>query len=167
MWCKKIQSLQTSCSNSLLNHVRLWLVVASLFPVSFIQCRRLNTPIDKVMLNKLHLNRHTPKAVLHSSLERAGLNYPSFQICQDQKRILTLLKHLWWDGTVRNDILVVLYVIQLVLWLCKPILEDVDTDVSYIRKSWIFHLRGRLHAMKWEMWWVKHQWSPPLQRFHD
>ena len=33
------------------------------------QCRRLNTLVDEVMLNKLHINRHTPKAVLYSSRE--------------------------------------------------------------------------------------------------
>ena len=42
------------------------------------------------MLNKLHLNHHTPKAILYSLREQSGLNYPSFQIYQDQKGILTL-----------------------------------------------------------------------------
>ena len=72
---------------------------------------------------------------LYSSLKQAGLNYPSFQIRQDQKGILTLLEHLRWNGTVRNDIFVVLSAIQLVAGLCQPILEDIDTDVSYIGKS--------------------------------
>ena len=58
------------------------------------QCRQLNTPIDKVMLNKLHINRHTPKEVLYSLRECVGLNYQSFLIVQVQKGILTLFKHL-------------------------------------------------------------------------
>ena len=70
------------------------------------------------MLNKLHLNHHTLKAELYSLLECTGLNYPSFQFHQDQKGLLMLLKHLQWDCTVGNDILVVLSTVQLVLGLC-------------------------------------------------
>ena len=77
-----------------------------------------------------------------------------------------MLKHLHWDRTTGNDILIVLSAIQLVLGLCEPIFEDVNTDVSYVGKSWLLQLQGRLCAMKGQMW-VEHQWSPYLQRFHN
>ena len=99
--------------------------------VSEDQCHWLNTPINEVVLNKFHLNLHTPKVVLYSSKQRAGLNYPSFRIHQDQKGILTLLKHLGWDGTIGNDVLVVVSAIQHVLGLYEPILEDDSTNISY------------------------------------
>ncbi len=67
------------------------------------QCKSMNTALDATMLNKLNLNRHMPKAVLYSPLSKGGLDYPSFQIIQDQKGILTLLKHLRWNGTVGKD----------------------------------------------------------------
>ena len=118
------------------------------------------------MLNKLHLNHHTLKAELYSLLECTGLNYPSFQFHQDQKGLLTLLKHLWWDGTMGNDILVVLSAIQLISVLCKPILEDVNIDTSYLGISWILHLRNRLYAMNGKMW-VENQWTSPIQHLHD
>ena len=129
-------------------------VIYSMLTIMFSedQCRQLNTPIDKVMLNKLHLNRHTPKTVLYSSREQAGLDYPSFRICQDQKCILTLLKHLWWDGTVGNDILVVMSAVQLISGLCEPLMEDGSTNISYIGPDWILHLRSKLRTMNGQMW---------------
>ena len=85
-----------------MRNARIFLTVTYSIPTSMFskdQCRQLNTPIDKVMLNKVHLIRHTPKEILYSSREKTDLNYQSFQIYQDQKRSLTLLKHVRWDDT--------------------------------------------------------------------
>ena len=64
-----------------------------------VQCKALNTALDPTMLNKLKLNRHTPKAVLYSPLSKGGLAYPNFGVIQAQKGILTMIKHLRWNKT--------------------------------------------------------------------
>ena len=95
-----------------------------------------------------------------------GLNYPSFQIIQDQKGILTMLKHFRWAGVVCDDMLVVLSAIQQVSGLCEPIMMDVQTDLRYVGKGWFLHQRERLNAMGGQMW-IEKQWTPPLQRKGD
>lgn len=116
------------------------------------QCKQLNTIIDRVMLNKLNLNRNMPKAVIYSPYHMAGLNYPSFQIIQDQKGILNLLKELRWNKTMANDILTVMSAIQLCSGLTDPIMEDTATDLSYLGKSWFLHIRQHLKAFRGKLW---------------
>ena len=65
-----------------------------------------------------------------------------------------------------NDILVVLFTVQLILVLCNPTFQDVSTNISYVGPGWILHLRIRLCAKNGQMW-IENQWTPPLQRFHD
>ncbi|KAL7520844.1 hypothetical protein ACHAWF_001011 [Thalassiosira exigua] len=68
------------------------------------QCRQMNTVVDEVMLPKLRFNRHMAKAVLYAPQSRGGAAYPSFQVIQDQKGILTMLQHFRWNGTVGKDV---------------------------------------------------------------
>ena len=39
-------------------------------------CRKMNLLIDTVILPKLGLNRHIPKAVIYGPISQGGLNYP-------------------------------------------------------------------------------------------
>ncbi len=118
------------------------------------------------MLNKLRINRHMPRAVLYAPLQLGGLNYPSFQIHQDQLGIMTMLKHFRWNKTVGNDMLVVLSTVQLLSGLCEPIMEDVTTNLSYVANGWFMHQRRRLKELNASMW-IEHQWTPKLQRIND
>ena len=43
-----------------------------------------------------------------------------------------MLRHFLWNGTVWKDMSVVLSAIQLASDVCEPILEDVQTNMSYI-----------------------------------
>lgn len=130
------------------------------------QCHDLNKPIDRVLLNKMKVNRNMPKAVVYAPKHMAGLNYKSFQTLQDQKGILTMLQHFRWNGAVANDLLVTLSAVQLMAGLCKPILQDTKPDLSYLNKGWFLHQRSRLAHMNAEMW-IEHQWTPQLQRVRD
>ena len=77
-----------------------------------------------------------------------------------------MLKHFRWMGTAGNDMLVVLSAIQLLSGLCEPIMEEVETDLSFLGISWFLHHRKRLREMDGKMW-IEHQWSPTLQRVND
>ena len=57
-------------------------------------CRKMNTYIDLVMLPKIGLNRHTPKAVVYGPMNLGGLNYPQFKTLQTAKLITYLLKQM-------------------------------------------------------------------------
>ena len=82
------------------------------------------------MLNKYHLNRNMPKAVIYSPYNMGGMNYPSFQVLQDQMGTMNLLKQLQWNKTVANDFLVTLSAVQFTSGLCEPILMDTSTDLT-------------------------------------
>ena len=58
-----------------------------------------------------------------------------------------MLKHFRWNGAVGNNMLAMLSAIQLFSKLCKPILEDVHTDLSYLGNSWFKMHRKRLKEM--------------------
>ena len=72
------------------------------------QCRAMNTAVDKVIFNKLNFNQHMPKAVMYAPKHKAGHSFPSFEVIQEQKGLLTMLKHFRWMGTTGNSILIVL-----------------------------------------------------------
>ena len=50
--------------------------------------------------------------------------------------------------------------------LCKPILIETSTDLSYMPQGWILHLRSRFNEWGGQMW-IEHQWTSKLQREHD
>ena len=130
------------------------------------ECRNLNKIIDSTMVNKYRYNRHMPRAVMYSPLDLGGADYPCFEVIQDQKGLLNLIKQLRWGRTMANDILVVLSAVQFATGLCNPILMDTATDISYVGKGWFMHIRNRLKMMDAQLW-IEHQWSPPLQRQAD
>ena len=126
------------------------------------QCKGLNTTIDQVMLNKLNVHRNMPKLVIYSPLKWGGLNYPSFQVIQDQKGLLYFLQQLRWNGTIPNDMLVVLSGVQLMSGLVTPIFENTNANLNYIPHGWFVHQHRRLRETKATLW-IEHQWSPQLQ----
>ena len=134
----------------------------SLTTFTKLQCKNMNIVIDRTMLNKMGTNRNMPCAVVYSPLQWGGMNYPNFQIIQDQKGILYLLQQLRWQGTIANDLLTVLSVIRLVSGPCVPILEDTTTPLEFMNQGWLTHIRQRLGAMKASVR-IEHQWSPATQ----
>ena len=134
----------------------------SLTTFTALQCKNMNIIIDRTMLNKMGINRNMPRAVVYSSLQWGGMNYPNFQIIQDQKGILYLIQQLRWQGTIANDLLTVLSAVQLVSGLCRPLLEDTTTNLHYMNQGWFTHIRRRLAKMNGNIW-IEHQWCPQLQ----
>ena len=130
------------------------------------QCKRLNTPIDQVMLPKLHINRHMPKAVIYSTLKHGGINFPKMEVIQLKKGIMFLLRQLRWDHTIANDILIVLSSLQLMSGYTTPLMEDPTTRLDYVTAGWLGHIRSNLAKINATMW-IENQWNPPLQRDND
>ena len=57
-------------------------------------CRKMNKYIDLVVLPKLGLYRHIPKAVVYGPIKLGGLNYPQFKTIQTTKSIIYLLNQM-------------------------------------------------------------------------
>jgi hypothetical protein len=130
------------------------------------QRRKLNTVINRVLLPCMKFNRHMPHAVIYSPFSKGSFAWPSFQVKQDTDSILTMIKHLRWNGTVGKDILVVLSAWQLASGMVQPIMYNVENDLPYLGAGWITHIRDRLKAMNGKMW-VERQWCPTLQRVNN
>ena len=130
------------------------------------QCNKMNTAINKVILNKMGIHHNMPKEVLYSSLEMGGLNHPSFEVIQDQKVILYLLQQLRWKGTIANDMLTVLSAVQLVPGWCTPVLMNVTKPLTHVAKGWFTYVHERLNNMEGCMW-IEDQWCLNLQREGD
>ena len=134
---------------------------ATLTRFNVTQTRKLNSITNETLLPKASFNRKTAHAVIYSPITLGGAAWPEFQTKQDVDSILAMLKHFRFNGTVGKDMLVVLSAWQLASGLCKPILEETDTNISYIGDGWFPHVRQRLNLFQGKLW-VEHQWTPQL-----
>ena len=125
-------------------------------------CGKINTYIDSVMLPKIGLNRHTPKAVVYGPMKLGGLNYPQFKTLQTAKSITYLLKQMQWNGDMAADIRVNLVMTQLMSGMEEPILEQTGQTIDYLPESWVLTIRQRLKALKAKVW-IKKIWRPEKQ----
>ena len=95
-------------------------------------CRKMNTYIDLVMLPKIGLNRHTPKAVVYGPMKLGGVNYTQFKTLQTAKSITYLLKKMRWNGDMAAAIRVNLEMTHLMSGVEAPILEKTDQSINYL-----------------------------------
>ena len=89
----------------------------------------MNTLIDTVVLPKLGLKRHMPKAVLYGPLSRGGLNYPQFKTIKTTRSITYMIKQLRWNKDIAKDIRISIEATQLMSGFEQPLLENVETPV--------------------------------------
>ena len=68
-----------------------------------------------------------------------------------------------WNGSIVNDLLVVLSGVQLISGLVIPFFEDIIPKLAYMLKGWFTHQLNHLSKMKATLW-IAHQWYPMLQR---
>ena len=92
-------------------------------------CKIMKTYIDSVVLPKIGLNRHTPKAVVYGPMKLVGLNYPQFKTIQTAKSITYLLKQMLLNGYMAAAIRVNLEMTHLMAGVEAPILEQIDQSI--------------------------------------
>ena len=105
-------------------------------------CRKMNSIIDSVILPKLGVNRHMPKAVIYGPVSRGGLNYPQFKTIQTTRSITYMIKQLQWNKDIAKDIRISIETIQLMSGLEEPIMEYVDPPIKYIEKRGYLQLES-------------------------
>jgi hypothetical protein len=131
-----------------------------------VQCQKLNSTINQVLLPKMKINRKMPLAVIYAPLKLGGLNWPSFEIKQDTDSIMTMIKHMRQDTTMATDIKVTLSAWQLVSGLCTPFLEPSTETLDFLGPGWIHHMRQRLQNINAKIW-LEDQWTPRILRSND
>ena len=126
----------------------------------------MNTYIDSVVLPKIGLNMHTPKALVYCPMKLVGLNYPQFKTIQTVKSITYLLKQMRWNGDMATAIRVNLEMTHLMAGVEAPILEQIDQSIEYLPESWVLTIQKRLKEIKAKVW-IENIWRPEKQRVHD
>jgi hypothetical protein len=131
------------------------------------QCRAIQAPALAVLLPKLHLNRHTPRAVLFGGLKYGGLDLPELYTYQGFGQLRLLIGHLKLQDEVGLQILCFLSELQLFIGTIKPV---------FTLPFWLY---GRLVGDYWlvSIWKhlsqigftleVKDAWCPTLPHQHD
>ena len=130
------------------------------------QCDQLNTVVRKHFFPAMHFNRNTANAVMRGPMEQGGMELPDMYTRQDQKQVTYIIKQLRKNGTVANDFLVTLDMIQLLSGLTTPILEFTKKKLRYLDQSFIVRLQERLSEIDASIW-IEEAWVPQLQRDRD
>ncbi len=84
------------------------------------QCRHIQAPALAALLPKLHLNRHTPQAILFGELRYCGLNIPDLYTDQGHGQLRLLLGHLHVRDETGQLILIAISHLQLRVGSVEP-----------------------------------------------
>ena len=130
------------------------------------QLKKIAVAIDNVILPKLKINRHTPRAMVYAPVDFGGMDIPSIATIQDQKGISHFVRHLQWGREISKDTRIVLSQVQLESGLVEPIMEQPSLELTYLEHGHIAHLRERLRVLGGGVW-IDDTWTPQLQRARD
>ena len=109
--------------------------------ISFKQCKKLQTKIDPILLHSYGLQRHTPKIVLFSTSEQAGLNIPHLYHIQGLEKLKLFLMHIRRGDSTGNLLDICIEYTQLELGISKHFLTlSYYRYKDYITPTWITHL---------------------------
>jgi hypothetical protein len=126
------------------------------------QCRHIQAPALAALLPKLHLNRHTPHAIIFGEAKYGGLAMPDLYTDQGYNQLKLLLGHLMLN--VDNGKLIQLAIshIQLQLGVTKPFFSlPLPTYAKRVDSNWIVSLWKNTWQLKIVMD-VENSWLPIL-----
>jgi hypothetical protein len=84
------------------------------------QCRTIQAPALAVLLPKLHLNHHTPHAVIFGDQKYSGLALPDLYTDQGFQQLKFLIGHINLRDDTRNLIPIAMSYLQLLISMHKP-----------------------------------------------
>jgi hypothetical protein len=131
------------------------------------QCRHIQAPALAGLLPKLHLNRHTPHAILFAGSRYGGLNLPELYTDQGISQIQYLVGHLHLEDGIGLQILCLISHTQLHVSSAKHLFNLPFSAYSkWIDHTWITSVWQFLAAIVATLNVQKH-WVPPLPRMGD
>jgi len=130
------------------------------------QCHSMNTVVRKNFFPLMHFNRNSADAVMRGPLSHGGMDLPELFSRQTELQVENVIKQLRNGGTVANDFLVTLDMIQLISGLTTPIFEYAEKKLEYLDKGFIVALHDRMSEIDASIW-IEEAWVPKLQREGD
>lgn len=131
------------------------------------QCHHIQSLILEAILPKLHLNRHTPRAVLFAGPRYGGLNIPENYTDLGYGHLQYLVAHIKLGDEVSQLILSLITHTQLQVGSTTPFFQlQYSTYAKWIDSTWItdcwkFSQRARITVD------IESQWVPLLSREGD
>ena len=144
-WVQRIKLSSLSKSNRLLAYfgylipsLAYRLATSSL---TYKQCKELQTMVDPVLLHSYGLQRNTPKIVLFSTADQAGLNISHMYHVQGQEKLKLFLMHIRRNDTTGNLLDICMAYTQLEIGISQSFLTQSFYHFNdFITPTWITHL---------------------------
>jgi hypothetical protein len=131
------------------------------------QCKTIQAPALAALLPKLHLNHHTPHAVIFGAQEYGGLALPDLYTDQGYQQLKFLIGHLNLQDEIGKLILIAISFLQLITGALIPFFTADHTKYKkWIDKWWLTSIWGFTSRLQIGLD-IKHQWHPQLSREQD
>jgi hypothetical protein len=131
------------------------------------QCKTIQALALAALLPKLHLNHHTPHAVISGAQEYGGLALPDLYTDQGYQRLKFLIGHLNLQDEIGKLILIAISFLQLITGALIPFFTADHTKYKiWIDKWWLTSIWGFTSRLQIGLD-IKHQWHPQLSREQD
>jgi len=131
------------------------------------QCRHIQAPILEAILPKLHLNRHSPRAVLFAGPKYGGLSIPETYVDLGYGHLQYLVGHLKIGDDIGRMILSLITHTQLQIGSVTPFFQlQYSTYAKWIDSTWITDCWKFANRTKIELE-IESPWVPTLTRQGD
>jgi len=131
------------------------------------QCRVIQAPALAALLPKLHLNRHSPRAVLFGGLKYGGLELPELYTDQGYGQLRLLIGHLKLRDEVGLQILCFLSELQLFIGSHKPVFSlSYPVYGQWVGDFWLVSIWRHLSQINFLLE-IEEAWCPVLPRQFD
>jgi hypothetical protein len=131
------------------------------------QCRAIQAPALAALLPKLHLNCHSPRAVLFGGLRYGGLDLPELYTDQGYGQLKLLIGHLKLRDEVCLQILYFLWELQLFIGSHKPVFSlSFPVYGRWVGEYWLVSIWKHLSQIDFFLE-VEDSWRPALPRQFD
>lgn len=131
------------------------------------QCRSIQSPVMAAILPKLHLNRHTPHAIIYGEHLYGGLHFPDLYTDQGYSQLKLLIGHLKLAGETGNFILIALAHTQLHIGSGHPVFYlQYPPYAKWIDRTWLTSIWKHLSQLNIQLD-IENAWHPTTVRQHD
>jgi hypothetical protein len=131
------------------------------------QCRYIQAPALAALLPIMHLNHHTPHAIIFGDPRYGGINLPDFYTVQGFQQLRLLIGHLSSQDDVGKMILIAISYLQLTLGVHRPFfIMQYSLFAKWIDKLWLTLVWQHTSQLQIVLE-IEKQWMPHQPRTHD
>jgi hypothetical protein len=128
------------------------------------ECDKVLSPVLMALLPKLHLNRHTSRAIVHGPEEYGGLALPHLYTLQGVDKLKLFLGHLRLQDRTGHLIHIDMTHVQLLTGTSTLFLNQDSAKYEWIESGWLMSLRAFISRTKVSITYPL-SWQPIIQ--HD